>query len=83
MSFLEAYIKAKENVDRRMGSAGKIVHQDSGITCDRCNEANYMVVVGWESDKAYKCPRCGQYYYWVGNVLCTRQEGTNPPPILT
>jgi len=76
--------KARENVKMRAGDAGQVIEQDSGVMCDVCEEANYMIVKGWESDKAYKCPNCNQYHYWIGNIHCSAfltYDGIIPPKI--
>ena len=48
---------------------GYIIKLDSGYKCDNCGN-NFSIVKGWESDRAYKCLNCSQYYYWVGMVCC-------------
>lgn len=40
------------------------------ILCPNCSEANLEVVEGWETHEALKCPKCGDYHYFVGNVYC-------------
>ena len=40
------------------------------MKCDHCDKADFKVVKGWESSKALQCPKCEQYYYYVGSILC-------------
>ena len=40
------------------------------MKCDHCNKADFEIVKGWESEKALQCPKCEQYYYYVGHILC-------------
>lgn len=42
------------------------------MKCPVCKKGTLKVVDGWESDKAIKCNKCGEYGYFVGNILCIK-----------
>lgn len=47
------------------------VVRGTDIPCDRCKAANFNVETpGSETLYWLCCPNCGQYVYFVGNILC-------------
>jgi ssDNA-binding Zn-finger/Zn-ribbon topoisomerase 1 len=42
------------------------------VTCDVCGLAKFIIESpGSETASWLRCPNCNQYYYMVGNIVCT------------
>ena len=58
---------------RRVGTKGGYkVLEETTLQCTNCHQANFVVTEGGEVARMLSCNRCGQYMYYVGNVLCVR-----------